>query len=446
MPEPDTNRRTKRPWSAADSEKLSSGVARFGVGKWALILKHTQFEVCWSNVDLKDRWRIIAKTREQSHEVVQEAVPPADAVTILSGLMQTMLPTELRDLVVKFCVPAVPLTGQSARWFLKLPSVSRDFRRAVAQHDLKERRCEMQLQAADDMLSLPYDVKAATVLADGSVCVVGQAYYGRGGRDFGEGQLVIYPPDGQSPRTLHLDYSPVAVFSAHDILYMIGEHHKRCSRLHMHSLPSLAHTGSISSIGRGANPGSMTLIGTTLFLVEEHKDQVVALEAKPGPATQRVRFTIGGTGRSEGKFNCPRCVASLGGQLVVCDTENHRLQIFEADGTFVRVIGRRGTAPGCFITPSSVAAAHGRLYVANGKSINRWEREANGRMQVLSAQGEPLQTLPFPSGFEACLYGWWEYCPGTTWPFLVSDPECMRVYLIANIPSCGWNLQMFVSV
>ena len=215
----------------------------------------------------------------------------------------------------------------------------------------------------------------------------------------------------------------------------------------MYSLhPSLAHTGSISSIGRGAHQGSMTLIGTTLFLVEQHKDQVVALEAKPGPATQRVRFTIGGTGRSEGKFNCPRCVASLGGQLVVCDTENHRLQIFEADGTFVRVIGRRGTAPGCFIAPSSVAAAHGRLYVANGESIDQWEREANGRVQVLSAQGEPLQTLPLPSGFETCLYGSeysYQLHPA---PFLVSDPECMRVYLIAHMPGCGWNLQMFVSV
>lgn len=74
----------------------------------------------------------------------------------------------------------------------------------------------MQLQAADDMLSFTgfADVKAATVLADGSVCVVGQAC--RGGRDFGEGQVVIYPPGGQSPRTLHLDYSPMAVFSAHD--------------------------------------------------------------------------------------------------------------------------------------------------------------------------------------------------------------------------------------
>ena len=93
---PDMKRRTKRPWSAADSEKLSSGVARLirRVGKWSLILKHTQFEVCWLNVDLKDRGRIIAKTREPSHEVVQEAVPPADAVTTLSGLMQTTLPTE----------------------------------------------------------------------------------------------------------------------------------------------------------------------------------------------------------------------------------------------------------------------------------------------------------------------------------------------------------------
>lgn len=191
----------------------------------------------------------------------------------------------------------------------------------------------------------------------------------------------------------------------------------------------------------------MTLIGATLFLVDEHKDQVVALEAKGGPATQRVRFTIGGTGRSEGKFNRPRCVASLGGQLVVCDARNHRLQIFEADGTFVRGIGRLGTAPGCFIAPSSVAAAHGRLYVANGRSIDQWEREANGRVQVLSAQGEPLQTLPLPSGFEPCLY----HAIGYEGPFLVCDPECMRVYLIPRVPGCGGILRvrfrmMFVSV
>ena len=43
----------------------------------------------------------------------------------------------------------------------------------------------------------------------------------------------------------------------------------------------------------------------------------------------------GSRGAGPGQFDCPSAVSlSSGGDIVVCDTENHRVQVLRADGTF----------------------------------------------------------------------------------------------------------------
>ena len=100
-----------------------------------------------------------------------------------------------------------------------------------------------------------------------------------------------------------------------------------------------------------------------------HQDEgraLAALEPVAAPLSVLVRRWAwpmprrwGSGGEGPGQFRDPRGVAvSSGGDIVVCDYGNHRVQpVFRSDGTFVRAWGSRGRAPGQFVHPSSVAVS-----------------------------------------------------------------------------------------
>ena len=95
-----------------------------------------------------------------------------------------------------------------------------------------------------------------------------------------------------------------------------------------------------------------------------------------------------------GAFFGPRGMA-LGpdGHVVVADTGNHRIQIFDAAGQFVRAFGGGGDLPGQLSEPVGVAvAASGEIYVAD-----TWHR----RVQVFSPEGIYLREWPVSSWGQA---------------------------------------------
>ena len=55
-------RRRRKFWSDGEVEMLEEGVQRFGMGNWTKILKHYDFKGRTS-VNLKDKWRVILKSR-----------------------------------------------------------------------------------------------------------------------------------------------------------------------------------------------------------------------------------------------------------------------------------------------------------------------------------------------------------------------------------------------
>ena len=66
----------------------------------------------------------------------------------------------------------------------------------------------------------------------------------------------------------------------------------------------------------------------------------------------------GSQGAGPGQFHLPRGVSlSSGGDIVVCDMGNHRMQVLSADGTFVRQWGSEGETLGQFYDPNSVAVS-----------------------------------------------------------------------------------------
>jgi DNA-binding beta-propeller fold protein YncE len=106
--------------------------------------------------------------------------------------------------------------------------------------------------------------------------------------------------------------------------------------------------------------------------------------------------TIGGRGRGEGRFLRPVDVAvapadadaGRAALVFVVERDNHRVQAFTTDGTFVRAWGDKGPHIGLFESPTGLALRGERLYVADrdnhriqefsltGRVLDEWGRHA----------------------------------------------------------------------
>ena len=91
--------------------------------------------------------------------------------------------------------------------------------------------------------------------------------------------------------------------------------------------------------------------------------------------------------REPGKFAAPTNVAvDRKGQLYVTDTWNHRVQVFDPNGRFVRAWGEHGVRPGEFVRPKGIAIdSEGHVYVADAEFNNIQIFNPDG--QVLLAVG-----------------------------------------------------------
>jgi hypothetical protein len=83
------------------------------------------------------------------------------------------------------------------------------------------------------------------------------------------------------------------------------------------------------------------------------------------------------------------CLAFDADQIYVADAQDCAIKIFSKKGRFRAAIGRKGAGPGQFSFPSGVSVLGGRLYVAD---------KFNHRIQILDASGRYLRSfgVPFP--------------------------------------------------
>jgi DNA-binding beta-propeller fold protein YncE len=73
------------------------------------------------------------------------------------------------------------------------------------------------------------------------------------------------------------------------------------------------------------------------------------------------------------------------GNLYVADTMNDRIEVFDADGAFLRTWGKNGDGPGYFARPKGVAVdSDGHVWVADG---------VQDRVQVFTNEGQLLITM-----------------------------------------------------
>jgi len=118
-------------------------------------------------------------------------------------------------------------------------------------------------------------------------------------------------------------------------------------------------------------PGDMAIDtkNRLLYVSDVELDQVLVYDAdsyklvrKIGTAGHHHELT------TPGDFSKPTGVAvDQNGNLYVCDTMNNRIEIFDADGVFIRAYGKNGDAPPNFARPKGVAIdSDGHIWVADG--------------------------------------------------------------------------------
>jgi len=133
-------------------------------------------------------------------------------------------------------------------------------------------------------------------------------------------------------------------------------------------------------------PGDMTIDtqNRLLYVADIELDQVLVYDADSFKPLRK----IGTTGHhheltTPGDFSKPTGMAvDAEGNLYVCDTMNNRIEVFDADGTFIREFGRAGDGPGSFARPKGVAIdSDGHIWVADG---------VQDRVQVFNQENQLL--------------------------------------------------------
>ncbi|KHJ49322.1 zinc finger, C3HC4 type [Trichuris suis] len=99
----------------------------------------------------------------------------------------------------------------------------------------------------------------------------------------------------------------------------------------------------------------------------------------------RMILKFGHKGDSPGQFNWPRGLALTpnGKEVVICDSSNHRIQVFDIRGKFLRTFGKYGTGTGQFDSLAGICVnQYGQMIVTD---------RYNHRIQVLDPSGRTVR-------------------------------------------------------
>ncbi|MGZ4815037.1 MAG: 6-bladed beta-propeller [Terriglobales bacterium] len=145
---------------------------------------------------------------------------------------------------------------------------------------------------------------------------------------------------------------------------------------------------AVASISQGmSGPAGMAVDNENRFLYvcDTNLDQVLVYDADP---PYRLIRKIGHQSKNHeltapGDFSRPTNVAvDSDGNVYVSDTFNNRIEIFDADGNFIRTFGKAGDGPGYFARPKGIAVdADGHIWVADA---------VQNRIQVFDQEGDLL--------------------------------------------------------
>ena len=151
----------------------------------------------------------------------------------------------------------------------------------------------------------------------------------------------------------------------------------------------VTHDGNLCSVVyRPKVPGEHEISVTVRG--EHLPDSPICVNVKDGHVDfteKRAKCSIfGHRGSAPGSFNQPCDVAvRSNGDILVADTSNHRVQIFDATGAFISSFGEHGGGLGQLSYPSSIAVSHhGHVMVSD---------HVNHRVQVFTSGGVYLRSF-----------------------------------------------------
>ena len=126
-----------------------------------------------------------------------------------------------------------------------------------------------------------------------------------------------------------------------------------------------------SSIGEGmVRPAGLAIDNENRFLyvADSERDQVLVYDADTYKFLRAIGKPSGKHDLTEpGSFSRPTNVAvDKDGNVYVADTFNNRIEVFDADGQFIRTFGKAGDGPGYFARPKGVGIdSDGHVWVAD---------------------------------------------------------------------------------
>ena len=125
-------------------------------------------------------------------------------------------------------------------------------------------------------------------------------------------------------------------------------------------------------------------------------------------------LSFGKKGSGDGMFNGPYGVAVSGGdEIVVADCHNHRVQVFDSNGTFLRSVGHKGENAGELTCPVGVATNKDRnIFVADN---------GNNRVQIFSWEGRHLGSFGGQGSLDSQLDHPWGLSLDSTGNVIVAD-------------------------
>jgi len=93
------------------------------------------------------------------------------------------------------------------------------------------------------------------------------------------------------------------------------------------------------------------------------------------------KLTFGSNGNGIGQFDYPREITTdSNGDILVCDYNNHRIQIFDSEGRFISTFGSKGNQNGQFSSPFGITVnSKGNIIVSDRN---------NHRIQMFDSEGK----------------------------------------------------------
>lgn len=152
---------------------------------------------------------------------------------------------------------------------------------------------------------------------------------------------------------------------------------------------------SVSLLSDYSMPSSTSPVGT-IGSINDHLNGMNGLNSSNTAVTGRIkatpmhiRFKFGSLGPSRVQFNSPHgfCLG-VDEEIIVADTNNHRIEVFEKDGTFKMQFGVPGKEEGQLWYPRKVAVMR-----SNSKFVVCDRGNERSRMQIFTKNGHFIKKI-----------------------------------------------------